>query len=247
MYIKEYYVEKWKSNNAVSNDIGWFSVDVFKDGVRYTDENYEHHTIEIIGLTKYKVSPYYQIKKTESGDKYEKKDPNLSISTFLHYKEVESFDDEYNEVIKVLNNSKHYSPIQWKSWLLVEEYGKIFNVEDTEKTYTNYEPYKVLLSKHRQKDESGNDKEYIGNIVDFKDGNIVKIIIHTYFKFKVSEREQIMYGVDEKELKKKWLFMTDYYVSIVNKNTHYNKKYFYRNERYGDPNDPKVYERYFNF
>ena len=245
MYIKEYYVEKWKTNTSANKLNKWFGVGVSREGGD-NNEYFEYHTIEFYGLTNYKINPYFKVKKLLTDNKYEKIDQNLNLDTFLHYKEVDNFDDKYDETVKKLDSLEKFRPIQWKSWLLEENYGKIFNIPDTEKTYTNYEPYKILLSKHRQKDESGNDEEYIGNIVDFKDGNIVKIIIHTYFKFKVSEREQIMYGVDEKELKKKWLFMTDYYVSIVNKNTHYNKKYFYRNERYGDPNDPKVYERNFN-
>ena len=79
----------------------------------------------------------------------------------------------------------------------------------------------------------------ITTIIKFKDGNEIKIILHTYYEFEVSNWDKLMYGNDGVELKKSLLFVTDYYVTIKNKNTNFNKKYFYRDERYGDSNVKK--------
>ena len=85
----------------------------------------------------------------------------------------------------------------------------------------------------------GYSEEQIGTIIKFKDGNEIKIILHTYYEFEVSNWDKLMYGNDGVELKKSLLFVTDYYVTIKNKNTNFNKKYFYRDERYGDSNVKK--------
>ena len=239
MYIKEYYVEKWKTNTSANKLNNWFGVGVSREGGD-NNEYFEYHTIEFYGLTNYKINPYFKVKKLLTDNKYEKIDQNLNLDTFLHYKEVDNFDDKYDETVKKLNSLEKFRPIQWKSWLLEENYGKIFNIPDTEKTYIQYEPYEVVFSRNDTTDNLGYSEEQIGTIIKFKDGNEIKIILHTYYEFEVSNWDKLMYGNDGVELKKSLLFVTDYYVTIKNKNTNFNKKYFYRDERYGDSNVKKI-------
>ena len=239
MYIKEYYVEKWKTNTSANKLNKWFGVGVSREGGD-NNEYFEYHTIEFYGLTNYKINPYFKVKKLLTDNKYEKIDQNLNLDTFLHYKEVDNFDDKYDETVKKLNSLEKFRPIQWKSWLLEENYGKIFNIPDTEKTYIQYEPYEVVFSRNDTTDNLGYSEEQIGTIIKFKDGNEIKIILHTYYEFEVSNWDKLMYGNDGVELKKSLLFVTDYYVTIKNKNTNFNKKYFYRDERYGDSNVKKI-------
>ena len=239
MYIKEYYVEKWKTNTSANKLNKWFGVGVSREGGD-NNEYFEYHTIEFYGLTNYKINPYFKVKKLLTDNKYEKIDQNLNLDTFLHYKEVDNFDDKYYETVKKLDSLEKFRPIQWKSWLLEENYGKIFNIPDTEKTYIQYEPYEVVFSRNDTTDNLGYSEEQIGTIIKFKDGNEIKIILHTYYEFEVSNWDKLMYGNDGVELKKSLLFVTDYYVTIKNKNTNFNKKYFYRDERYGDSNVKKI-------
>ena len=239
MYIKEYYVENWKTNTSANKLNKWFGVGVSREGGD-NNEYFEYHTIEFYGLTNYKINPYFKVKKLLTDNKYEKIDQNLNLDTFLHYKEVDNFDDKYDETVKKLNSLEKFRPIQWKSWLLEENYGKIFNIPDTEKTYIQYEPYEVVFSRNDTTDNLGYSEEQIGTIIKFKDGNEIKIILHTYYEFEVSKWDNLMYGNDGVELKKSLLFVTDYYVTIKNKNTNFNKKYFYRDERYGDSNVKKI-------
>lgn len=238
MYIKEYYVEKWKTNTSANKLNKWFGVGVSREGGD-NNEYFEYHTIEFYGLTNYKINPYFKVKKLLTDNKYEKIDQNLNLDTFLHYKEVDNFDDKYYETVKKLDSLEKFRPIQWKSWLLEENYGKIFNIPGTEKTYIQYEPYEVVFSRNDTTDNLGYSEEQIGTIIKFKDGNEIKIILHTYYEFEVSNWDKLMYGNDGVELKKSLLFVTDYYVTIKNKNTNFNKKYFYRDERYGDSNVKK--------
>ena len=239
MYIKEYFVENWKTNTTANKLNKWFGVGVSREGGD-NNEYFEYHTIEFYGLTNYKINPYFKVKKLLTDNKYEKIDQNLNLDTFLHYKEVDNFDDKYDETVKKLNSLEKFRPIQWKSWLLEENYGKIFNIPDTEKTYIQYEPYEVVFSRNDTTDNLGYSEEQIGTIIKFKDGNEIKIILHTYYEFEVSNWDKLMYGNDGVELKKSLLFVTDYYVTIKNKNTNFNKKYFYRDERYGDSNVKKI-------
>ena len=239
MYIKEYYVEKWKTNTSANKLNKWFGVGVSREGGD-NNEYFEYHTIEFYGLTNYKINPYFKVKKLLTDNKYEKIDQNLNLDTFLHYKEVDNFDDKYYETVKKLDSLEKFRPIQWKSWLLEENYGKIFNIPGTEKTYIQYEPYEVVFSRNDTTDNLGYSEEQIGTIIKFKDGNEIKIILHTYYEFEVSNWDKLMYGNDGVELKKSLLFVTDYYVTIKNKNTNFNKKYFYRDERYGDSNVKKI-------
>ena len=239
MYIKEYYVENWKTNTSANKLNKWFGVGVSREGGD-NNEYFEYHTIEFYGLTNYKINPYFKVKKLLTDNKYEKIDQNLNLDTFLHYKEVDNFDDKYYETVKKIDSLEKFRPIQWKSWLLEENYGKIFNIPDTEKTYIQYEPYEVVFSRNDTTDNLGYSEEQIGTIIKFKDGNEIKIILHTYYEFEVSNWDKLMYGNDGVELKKSLLFVTDYYVTIKNKNTNFNKKYFYRDERYGDSNVKKI-------
>lgn len=242
MYIKEYHVKKWESNKRgqhdYNNNLTWFSIQKYYDRNSTTGETLEYHTIEIDGHFKYKVNPHYIINKDNDKNEVKKVNPNLHLDTFLHFKEVDLFNEIYNKSTKLLNKCTFNTSQTLEVYSLVEEYGKIFTLDGPFVVKRNAEPYKVLTCCYQNKDTNENTFEDLGAIIDFKDGNVMKIVIHAGFEFGISERKKILYSDKEEDwFEKEWLFVTYYYVTITNKSTNHEKKYYYRDERYGDPNE----------